>query len=64
MCSPFLYKVCQFTSSQLFGEENSKSKWKIIMKIRFTKFIIKIYNWDENLAAYFPKYDLVETTDS
>lgn len=44
----------------MFGSENKKSKWKM----EYEDTIYKIYDWDRNLAAYFfPKYDLVETTD-
>ena len=45
----------------MFGSENKKSKWKM----QYEDTIYKIYAWDRNLAAYFfPKYDLVETTDT
>jgi len=44
----------------MFGSENKKSKWKM----QYEDTIYKIYDGDRNLAAYFfPKYDLVETTD-
>jgi len=44
----------------LFGSENKKSKWKM----EYEDTIYKIYDWDRNLAGYFfPKYDLVETTN-
>jgi len=44
----------------LFGSENKKSKWKM----EYEDTIYKIYDWDRTLAGYFfPKYDLVETTN-
>src|SRR5213594_703906 len=44
----------------MFGSENKKSKWKM----EYEDTIYKIYDWNRILAAYFfPKYDLVKTTD-
>jgi hypothetical protein len=45
----------------MFGSENRKYKWKM----EYEDTVYKIYDWNRNLAAYFfPKYDLVETTDN
>jgi hypothetical protein len=45
----------------MFGSENRKYKWKM----EYEDTVYKIYDWNKNLAAYFfPKYDLVETTDN
>jgi len=49
MWSPNFDIVYQFASSQLSGEENNKSKWKM----EYEDKIYKIYDWDKNLAAYF-----------
>ncbi|TLX68575.1 MAG: hypothetical protein E6L03_03275 [Thaumarchaeota archaeon] len=44
----------------MFGSEDKKSKWKM----EYEDTIYKIYDWNRILAAYFfPKYDLVKTTD-
>jgi len=44
----------------MFGKENKKSKWKI----EYDDTIYKIYDWNENLTAYFfPNYDLQENTE-
>lgn len=45
----------------MFGSEYRKYKWKM----EYEDTVYKIYDWNRNLAAYFfPKYDLVETTDN